>query len=66
MYGLFSKGALKIGYSFQIDKHDIFLAILGNIFIFLNFKQNIKAGITFISKYKYLISIIIYYFFKIY
>ena len=43
-YGLFSKGASKMGYFFVIDKKDIFLCKLGNILILFNSKQAKKAG----------------------
>ena len=55
LYGLFSKGASKMGYFSVIDKNDISLCKLGNIFILSNSKQTKEAGRAFKSKYDHLI-----------
>ena len=55
LYGLFSKGASKMGYLFTIDKNDISLWKLGNILILFNSKQTKEAGRAFKSKYDHLI-----------
>ena len=51
VYGLFSKGASKMGYFFVIDKNDISLCKLGNILILFNSKQTKEAGRALKSKY---------------
>ena len=55
LYGLFSKGASKMGYVCLIDKNYISLCKLENIFILFYSKQTKEAGRAFKSKYDHLI-----------
>ena len=55
LYGLFSKGASKMGYVCLIDKNDISLCKLENSLLLFNYKQTEEAGRAFKSKYDHLI-----------
>ena len=55
VYGLFSKGASKMGYFFEVDENDISLCKLGNILILFNSEETKEAERAFKSKHDNLI-----------